>query len=69
MSKQQPNKIFAPLIIAGVTIGFLASAYKFIFAHSASKKSLATQQDQAEDIPNTYEPVTQATDLDGQMTP
>lgn len=69
MSKQQPNKIFAPLIIAGVTIGFLASAYKFIFAHSASKKSLATQQDQAEDIPNTHEPVTQATDPDGQMTP
>ena len=31
-SNKQPNKFLAPIVIAGVTIGFLASAYKFIFA-------------------------------------
>ena len=32
MSKKAPNKVLAPIVIAGITIGFLASAYKFIFA-------------------------------------
>ncbi|WP_173912771.1 hypothetical protein [Acinetobacter sp. Marseille-Q1618] len=32
MSKKQPNKFIAPIVIAGITVGFLASAYKFIFA-------------------------------------
>ena len=29
---KQPNKFLAPIVIAGITIGFLASAYKFVFA-------------------------------------
>lgn len=32
MKNKTPNKFFAPIVIAGITIGFLASAYKFIFA-------------------------------------
>lgn len=34
--KKKPNKFLAPIVIAGVTIGFLASAYKFVFAKSES---------------------------------
>ncbi|MEN8417955.1 hypothetical protein [Acinetobacter radioresistens] len=29
--RRPPNKVFAPLIIAGITTGFLSAAYKFIF--------------------------------------
>lgn len=32
MSKKAPNKVLAPVVIAGITIGFLVSAYKYIFA-------------------------------------
>lgn len=37
MSKK-PNKFLAPVVIAGVTIGFLASAYKFVFAKPENVK-------------------------------
>lgn len=30
--KKAPSNLFAPVVIAGITLGFLASAYKFIFA-------------------------------------
>ena len=39
MPNQKPNKFLAPVIIAGVTIGFLASAYKFIFATPKQEKN------------------------------
>lgn len=29
---KKPNRVFAPIIIAGITVGFLASAYKFVIA-------------------------------------
>ena len=32
MLKKAPNKYFAPIIIAGITVGFFVSAYKFVFA-------------------------------------
>ncbi|QTD58916.1 MULTISPECIES: hypothetical protein [Acinetobacter] len=32
MSKSVPNKFFAPIVIAGITIGFFVAAYKFVFA-------------------------------------
>ena len=34
MSKKAPNKYFAPIIIAGITVGFFVSAYKFVFARA-----------------------------------
>lgn len=37
MSQKKPNKFIAPIVIAGVTVGFLASAYKFVFAKPKSK--------------------------------
>ncbi len=36
MSKSAPNKFFAPIVIAGITIGFFVAAYKFVFAKPAA---------------------------------
>ncbi len=30
MSENKPNKFIAPIVIVGVVVGFLASAYKFV---------------------------------------
>ena len=38
MSAKKPNTVLAPLVIAGITIGFLGAAYKFIFIDSKSPK-------------------------------
>ncbi|WP_171407441.1 hypothetical protein [Acinetobacter sp. 2JN-4] len=35
---KKPNRVFAPIIIAGITVGFLASAYKFVFSKSNAEK-------------------------------
>lgn len=53
MSAKKPNTLLAPLVIAGITIGFLGAAYKFIFVDSKSTKkeqkensvNLATKND------------------------
>jgi hypothetical protein len=52
MSKKAPNKFFAPIVIAGITIGFLASAYQFIFAQ---KKRKEKQTPVAEQVENEQE--------------
>ena len=51
---QNRKKILAPIIIAGITIGFLASAYRFVFAkktksQSDSTESLSEKTDPAKD--------------------
>ncbi|MEF9957794.1 hypothetical protein [Acinetobacter piscicola] len=48
MSNKQPNKFIAPIVIAGITIGFLASAYKFVFAKSNKQQSEVAQQENAQ---------------------
>jgi hypothetical protein len=35
---KRPNRVFAPIIIAGITVGFLASAYKFVVSKSNTPK-------------------------------
>ncbi|WP_171407666.1 hypothetical protein [Acinetobacter tianfuensis] len=51
MPKKSPNKFFAPIVIAGITIGFLASAYQFIFAQKKRKDKKQHQpQEQQEKI-------------------
>ncbi|WP_340600634.1 hypothetical protein [Acinetobacter sp. HZNU-JH01] len=35
---KRPNRVFTPIIIAGITVGFLASAYKFVFAKANNEK-------------------------------
>jgi len=43
MPKKAPNKFFAPIVIAGITIGFLASAYQFIFAQKKREEKIQQQ--------------------------
>ena len=41
---KKPNRFLAPIVIAGITVGFLASAYKFIFAKPSSKQGSSQSQ-------------------------
>ena len=41
---KRPNRVFAPVIIAGITVGFLASAYKFVVAKSSPSKDKSMQK-------------------------
>lgn len=43
-ARKTPNRFLAPVVIAGVTIGFLASAYKFVFTKPDPVKSLQEKQ-------------------------
>lgn len=59
MSQKKSNKFIAPIVIAGVTVGFLASAYKFVFAKPKSKdkhKSGQQTTSQSEDKKDTDQP-------------
>ncbi|BAP38540.1 MULTISPECIES: hypothetical protein [Acinetobacter] len=44
MSKKKPNNFIAPIVIAGITVGFLASAYKFVFAKPKKQSSEIVKQ-------------------------
>ncbi len=43
---KRPNRVFAPVIIAGITVGFLASAYKFVVAKSSPEKAKSLENTQ-----------------------
>ena len=45
MTSKKPSKVVAPIIIVGITVGFLASAYKFVFANKDKSRLNAQQQD------------------------
>ena len=46
MTDKKPNKFVAPIIIVGITVGFLASAYKFVFANKdISRADIQKKQD------------------------
>ncbi|UUS58334.1 MULTISPECIES: hypothetical protein [unclassified Acinetobacter] len=47
-----PNKFLAPVIIAGITVGFLASARRFIFAKSERTDLEQTEQSPPESEKN-----------------
>ena len=34
MNAKKPNNLLAPLVIAGITIGFFTAAYRFVFVKS-----------------------------------
>ena len=56
MSQKKPNKFIAPIVIAGVTVGFLSCSYKFVFAKPKSEdKQKSGQQttSQSEDKKDT----------------
>ena len=41
---KKPNRVVAPIIIAGITVGFLVSAYKFVVAKTNSSKVKSTEK-------------------------
>ena len=45
MTKKPANKFIAPIVIAGITVGFFISAYKFVFTKT---KQAGEQMQQAE---------------------
>ncbi|MFV5491854.1 hypothetical protein [Acinetobacter sp. ASP199] len=53
MNAKKPNKVLAPLIIAGITIGFFTAAYRFIFVKS--KEDERSEQALEKNIPETDE--------------
>ena len=48
MNKKSPNKFFAPIVIAGLTVGFFVSAYKFVFGNSAEEHRNTTVEEPIE---------------------
>ena len=53
MNAKKPNKVLAPLVITGITIGFFTAAYRFIFVKSKADKR--SEQALEKNIPDTDE--------------
>jgi len=49
---KKPSRFLAPIVIAGITVGFLASAYKFVFSKSESSKQTTSQPQDAQNTSN-----------------
>ncbi|CAI3153115.1 hypothetical protein ABFP35_15265 [Acinetobacter baumannii] len=49
---KKPGRFLAPVVIAGITVGFLASAYKFVFSKSASSKQTISHKHDSEKSSN-----------------
>ena len=56
--QKQPNRFIAPIVIAGITVGFLVSAYKFVFAkpkpeqtEKTAEETPSVQADQIDEAP------------------
>ena len=44
MPNKKPNNFVAPIVIAGITVGFLVSAYKYVFAKPKKSKKENLEQ-------------------------
>ena len=53
MNTKKPNKVLAPLVIAGITLGFFTAAYRFIFVKSTQEEQSERELDKK--IPETDE--------------
>ncbi len=49
MSKKKPNNFIAPIVIAGITVGFFVSAYRFVFAKPKKEQAEMPGKDQNKD--------------------
>lgn len=49
---KKPGRFLAPIVIAGITVGFLASAYKFVFSKSENSKQTTSQPQDAQNASN-----------------
>lgn len=50
---KKPGRFLAPIVIAGITVGFLASAYKFVFSKSESSKQTTAQPQDSQTVSNS----------------
>ncbi|WP_336012116.1 hypothetical protein [Acinetobacter calcoaceticus] len=50
---KKPGRFLAPIVIAGITVGFLASAYKFVFSKSESSKQATSKPQDAQNASNS----------------
>ena len=50
---KKPGRFVAPIVIAGITVGFLASAYKFVFSKSESSKQTTAQPQDSQTASNS----------------
>ena len=48
--QKQPNRFIAPIVIAGITVGFLVSAYKFVFTKNKVTQTEKTGVDETPSI-------------------
>lgn len=55
MSKKQPNRFIAPIVIAGITVGFFISAYKFVFAQPKQTMNQIENEDAVNESPATQD--------------
>jgi len=55
MSKKEPNKFIAPIVIAGITAGFFISAYKFVFAQPKQTTDQIEHEDAVNKSPETQD--------------
>lgn len=52
MNKKTSNTLLVPIVITGITVGFLVSAYKFVFKKSDSEKQLQMEEPKEDEIYN-----------------
>lgn len=45
--KKRPNTVIAPLVIAGITIGFFTAAYRFVFQSKPEQNKADTSQEKS----------------------
>ena len=50
---KKPGRFLAPIVIAGITVGFLASAYKFVFSKSENSKQTTSQPQDSQTASNS----------------
>ncbi|CAI3161167.1 hypothetical protein MWMV17_MWMV17_03313 [Acinetobacter calcoaceticus] len=50
---KKPGRFLAPIVIAGITVGFLASAYKFVFSKSENLKQTTSQPQDSQTASNS----------------
>ena len=53
MNTKKPNKVLAPLVIAGITLGLFTAAYRFVFVKSRQDEQSERELDKK--IPETDE--------------
>lgn len=54
MNAKKPNNLLAPLVIAGITIGFFTAAYRFVFVKSKQDEQVERELDKKIPDPDEF---------------